>query len=179
MDKSKFFALALYQLLFTALAALFLLAQLLPLDTVPGGWPGPDLLLCLACAWVLRAPAHVPFALLAALFFAADLLLQRPPGLWTALALIVTEILRVRQLQLRPLALPFELGLVAIFFTGMTFGQWAILGLTFADQPRLGMMLLQNFVTLLAYPLVVMVLHGIFGIRKRSQTNIIGNRARA
>ena len=43
---------------------------------------GPDLLIAFAFAWSLRRPEYVPSLLLALLFLLADLLLQRPPGLW-------------------------------------------------------------------------------------------------
>ena len=60
---------------------------LLPLQTTPRSLAGPDLLLAFAVAWCLRRPEFVPPLALALAFLLADLLLQRPPGLWALLAL--------------------------------------------------------------------------------------------
>ncbi len=51
--------------LFAVLAAVLLFLRLLPLGSVAGGWPGPDLLMCLTFAWVLRRPDYVPALLIA------------------------------------------------------------------------------------------------------------------
>ena len=45
---------------------------------------GPDLMLAFTFAWVLRRPDYVPVLLIAAIFLLEDMLLMRPPGLWTA-----------------------------------------------------------------------------------------------
>ena len=58
--------------------------------------PGRIWLLGFACAWCLRRPEYVPAWSLAGLFLLADLLLQRPPGLWALLALMGCENLKSR-----------------------------------------------------------------------------------
>ena len=63
--------------LFTALMAAIAFAHLLPLDPGPGRFPGPDVMLLLTIAWLLRRPEAVPLALVAVLFLLADFLLQR------------------------------------------------------------------------------------------------------
>jgi len=40
--------------------------RILPLSTEPGSVPGPDVVLCLTFAWVLRRPEYVPALLIAA-----------------------------------------------------------------------------------------------------------------
>ena len=45
-----------YRGLFMVLAMVLLFLKLLPLGTLAGTWPGPDLMLCLIYAWVLRRP---------------------------------------------------------------------------------------------------------------------------
>ena len=54
-------------------------------------WPWPDVLLAVVCVWTLRRPDYVPAVVIAAVFLATDLLFQRPPGLWAALVLLLTE----------------------------------------------------------------------------------------
>ena len=51
---------------------------LIPFDAADDGWPGPDLVLALTLAWVVRRPAGAPFWAVAALGMAADLALARP-----------------------------------------------------------------------------------------------------
>ena len=45
---------------FLGVAILSLFLRLLPLSTLPSSWPGPDLLVGLAFAWVLRTPIMCP-----------------------------------------------------------------------------------------------------------------------
>ena len=65
---------------FVALGLVILFFHLLPLETTPRGWAGPDLLLGFACEGGLRRPEYVPALFLALVFLLADLLLKRPPA---------------------------------------------------------------------------------------------------
>jgi rod shape-determining protein MreD len=83
-----------YRAIFLLLCASLILGRLLPLGLGESGLPGPDLLLALTFAWLLRQPAVVPLVSIVIVFLLADFLLQRPPGLWTALVVIASESLR-------------------------------------------------------------------------------------
>lgn len=85
-----------YRLLFVALAGAVLFFALLPFGSPEGGVPGPDMLVCLTFAWVLRRPDYVPLWLLVPVLLLADILLMRPLGLWTLVLLLATEYLRRR-----------------------------------------------------------------------------------
>ncbi len=89
------------RLVFALMVVALVFALLLPLNTQPRGWAAPDLLLCVTLAWVARRPEFVPVLLVAAVFLSTDLLFHRPPGLWTALVLILTQSLRARATGLR------------------------------------------------------------------------------
>ena len=156
----------LHWLLFAGLCAAIFFVRLLPLHPAQTPWPGPDLITAFAFAWVLRRPAYMPAALLAAALFLADLLFLRPPGLWAALAVMGLEFLRGRAQLSRSLPFAAEWGLVAIVLLFMTFGQRLILGLLLVPQPPLGLDLLRWLATLLAYPAVVLVSAYLFGVRK-------------
>ena len=67
--------------LYALLAGLLVFLHLLPLDTLPPGWAGPDLFLALTFAWAVRRPDYVPPLLVAGLALMMDLLFHRPPGL--------------------------------------------------------------------------------------------------
>lgn len=130
-------------------------------------WVAPDLTLALTCAWVIRRPEFVPPLLVAGVFVVTDLLYQRPPGLWAALVLMGTETLRARAAGLRDLTFPVELVTVAVTLSVMTMGYLLLLALLLIDRPPLSLGLMQLFVTLVCYPLVVYVSQIVFGVRKQ------------
>ena len=164
--------------LYVFVCMVLIFIQLLPLDTVPKVWAAPELILAVTFAWVLRRPEFVPPFLIALLFLLADLLLQRPPGLWAALVLLGSETLRSRAPGLRDLTFPVEWLTVATTLVIMTLGYRLILGLTVVDQAPLGLSLIQLVMTLLAYPIVVFVTQAIFGVRKLAPGDVdaMGNR---
>lgn len=164
--------------LYVALCLMLLFIQLLPLDTVPKVWAAPELILAVTFAWVLRRPEYVPASLIALIFLLADLLLQRPPGLWAALVLIGAETLRVRAPGLRDLTFPVEWLTVCSTLVIMTLGYRIILSLTVVDQAPLGLSLIQLVMTLLAYPVVVLLTQTIFGVRKMTPGEVDAMRNR-
>ncbi len=148
------------------LALIFL--HLLPLDTVPRGWAGPDIVLALTCAWVIRRPEFVPVLLIAVVFLLTDLLYQKPPGLWAALAVIGTEALRRRATALRDLTFLSEWFTVAVILSTMTLANQLVLGVFLVDRPPLGLYLMQLVMTLGCYPVVAVLSQIIFGVRKQA-----------
>lgn len=144
-----------WQAVFLTLALLVAFARLLPLGDGTGGVPGPDLLVVLAFAWVLRRPDYVPVALVAAVMLAADFIFLRPPGLWAAITVIGMEFLRNREAAFRDLPFLGEWGMVALVLLAMTLVNALVLLIFMVDQPTLGLTLLQLIATILAYPLVV------------------------
>ena len=140
--------------------------QLLPLQTVPRTFAMPDWLLCLTLVWVARRPDYVPVTLIAVMFLFSDLMVQRPPGLWTALVLILTEALRARSRSMRNLTLPLEwmtigAGIVAIYavyrFTS---------AMTLLPEIPLAPYLVQMVTTILAYPVVAGLSYLAFGVAR-------------
>jgi rod shape-determining protein MreD len=154
--------------LFAGLSALVLFYKLLPLDPGPGRIPGPDVLICLAFAWVVRRPALVPMFLAAAVLLTADLLLMRPPGLWTALAVLGLEYLCGRSGPLRDGTFLTEWLTVAAVISAMFTANALILGLFLVDQPGLGLTLIRLLATIAVYPLVVVLAARTFGIAKEA-----------
>ncbi|MFD2740491.1 rod shape-determining protein MreD [Sulfitobacter aestuarii] len=151
---------------FVGLALLLAFFHLLPLETTPRRWAGPDLLLAFACAWSLRRPEYVPAISLAAVFLLTDLLLQRPPGLLAVLALIGCENLKVRGRNLRDASFAAEWLAVTMVITLVTLGYRVILTLVMVPLPALPLSLSELGMTIISYPLVVAVSHGLMGVRK-------------
>ena len=155
------------RLAFVGLALLILFANLLPVETAaPRGWAGLDVLMVFAMAWCVRRPEYVPAALLAGVFLLADLLLQRPPGLWALLMLLACERLKSQSITLRDAGFPTEFLTVGAMIIGIYLVNRLVLAILIVDLPPLGLYLLQMVVTLAAYPLAALVTHVFMGVRK-------------
>lgn len=148
--------------LFTA--TLFL--RILPIDLSPAGLPGPDLMLALTMAWVLRRPAHLPALAIALVWLVEDLVMLRPPGLWALMVLAGTEFLRARHAVVREIAFLLEWAMVAGVLAAMTLGYRLVLAIVMVPVPPLDLSLIRLAFTVASYPLVVLVLHFVLRIRK-------------
>lgn len=155
-----------YRALFLALCASVICIKMMPLSLDSSGVPGPDLLLALTLAWLLRQPTVVPLGLILLVFLLADFLFQRPPGLWTLLVIITSEALRRRRLTMTEF--PFFLEWSA--FTGAVFAMIVVerllLLLLFVEPAPLGLSLAHAIVTAAIYPIVVGISKFLFGLRK-------------
>ncbi len=151
--------------IFLGLVLTAILLALMPVRVAATPLPYPDLLVCLLAAWVLRRPDVLPPVLIAAVLLLCDFLFQRPPGLWSALVLAGTEVLRRR--GQRPPEMPFttEYGLVALVTTVLVLLERVISFVLLIPQPPLGASLLQLLLTLASYPLVVLISVQVIGVR--------------
>lgn len=145
----------LHRLVFLGVAFVITFLRLLPLDTTAGHLPGPDILLCLIFAWMVRRPEYLSAPIIAAVVLTEDMLLMRPPGLWTALVLLGAEFIRARSALTRELTFGVEWLLVSGVIFGVFVANRVIMALAFLDQPSFGSALLQIIWSVLAYPAVV------------------------
>lgn len=162
--RASLIGLALY--LLAALAILFV--RLMPVYPGALGWPGPDLLLALTMAWVLRRPDQLPAPVIALAFLVEDLLTMRPPGLWATIALIGTEAARTREARWREQGFLLEWLRVSILTGGMMVADHIIKLLFMLEVPPLGMVLMQMTATAAAYPVVVLAARSILRLRHMS-----------
>ncbi|WP_101065684.1 rod shape-determining protein MreD [Roseovarius salinarum] len=158
--------------LFAGLCLALIFLRLLPLETLPRSWAGPDVMLALTCAWVLRRPEFAPPVAVAALFLLADFLFQRPPGLWAGLVLVGTEALKARAPALRDLTFAAEWFNVAMLVTALTLAKMLVLALLLVGPDATGLMLLQLSMTVVVYPVVVLASEFLFGVRKAAPGDI-------
>jgi rod shape-determining protein MreD len=152
--------------LWLGLAAVFLFARLLPLDLNLFGWPGPDLLLLLTMAWVLRRPAHLPAVAIGLVWLVEDLLTFRPPGLWALMVLAGTEFLRARTAVVREINLALEWAMVAGVIVAMWLAYRTILGIVMVPNEALDLSLAKLFATVALYPVAIFVLTFVLRVRK-------------
>ncbi len=163
---------------YLALALAIIFVQLMPLDTAPPGWAPPDLLLALTLAWVARRPEFLPFSVVFCVFLLTDLLFQRPPGLWAALVVILTEAVRSRSRGLRNVPLALEWGTVATGIVAITLANRLVLAVVMTPQAPLTLTLTQMVLTILIYPVVVGVAQLLFGLTRPApgQVDSLGHR---
>lgn len=158
-----------YRGLFIAFAGLLIFVQLLPLNPGPGQLSGPDVLLLIALSWTILRPGLVPVWLLAAVFLLSDLLLMRPPGLWTALTVLACEFLSGRRAPLKTSTFLIQWLVVAGVVTAMTVANTVILSVFAVPQPTFGLTVIRLIFTILAYPLVVILAGRALGLSKASE----------
>lgn len=159
-----------YGSLYGLLCAVILLVHILPTDFGPDGMPGPDLLLCITFAWVLRRPHYLPPLLVAAVFLLADILFMRPPGLWAALVLIAVEYLRAREPILRDLPIATEFATVGAAILFVPVAYQIVLVLVAVPQAGFGLLALQTIATLITYPMLVILARVILKVDRMSPT---------
>lgn len=155
-----------FRVLFVIISAVIAFAHLLPLHPGAGGIPGPDLLLLVAMAWVLRRPDYIPAVLVAVVMLMADFLFMRPPGLWAALTVLGVEFLRQREQMTREMSFLVEWATVAAVVAVLFFANAIVLAVFLVDQPALGLTLIRLIATILLYPIVVALAARAFGLRK-------------
>lgn len=167
-----------FMALFLGIVVLSLFIRLLPLGQDLTPWPRPDLLVCLTFAWVLRRPDYLPALMIGAVFFVEDLLLLRPPGLWALMVLLGSEFLRRRVGLLREVKIVLEVVIVSVVLLVMTLGYRIILAIVMVPQAPLGLSLGQFIATIAVYPVVVLVSHYVFQVRKPAtgEVDAIGRR---
>ncbi len=167
-----------YRAAFLGLCFMVLFLRLLPLGDGADPLPGPDLMLCLTFAWLVRRPEFVPALLIVAVFLLADFLFMRPPALKTIVVLIAAEFLRGQVHRIRDTAFTFEFMLVAATILAVVTGERLLHALTFTGQPPLGGAVLAALFTILAYPAVVLFSNVLFGVKKVTlgEAELLGHR---
>ncbi|MDX8350204.1 rod shape-determining protein MreD [Cognatiyoonia sp. IB215446] len=164
-----------HRAVFLMLAFVIIVAQLVPLDMRPTAWAAPDLLLVITLVWVARKPRYLPVLVIAFVFLAADFLFQRPPGLWAALVVMLTETIRRQHREFRQMPLFVEWGTITFGVVAITVLNRLALAITMVPQAPLGLTLIQMIGTILIYPLVVLIAHFIFGV-SRAAPGEVGSR---
>ncbi|WP_417248384.1 rod shape-determining protein MreD [Celeribacter sp.] len=155
---------------FLAIFGATVFVYLLPLSSGTGHWPGPDVALAVAFAWVLRRPDFLPLFVAAPVFFLSDVIFLRPPGLWAAISIIGLEFLRRREPTSRDMPFLVEWAMVGGVLVAMAVLYRATLAVFMVDQTSLGLVLLEQVSTLAAYPLVVLISSKALSVTKLTPT---------
>lgn len=163
---------------FVAIMTALVFVLLLPMGGEAGHLPGPDLMTCVVFVWMMRRPDFVPLWLLVSVMLMADILLMRPFGLWAALVVLASEVLRARAILMRELNFFMEWAVVSGLMLAMLLVYRFVFALTLVPQVGFGMALLQWVWTVVAYPAVVLLASFLLSLRKPSlgQIDAFGQR---
>ncbi len=161
-----------YRGLYVLIALLLLFLRILPLSHPTGRLPGPDLLLALTFAWVVRRQDYVPIWLIAAVILAEDIITMRPPGLWCALVVIACEFMRLRTVMVRELNFAGEWAVVSGLMLAMLIVYRLLFAITFLPQVTFGFALVQVLWSIAAYPLVVLITRYVLALHKPSMGEV-------
>lgn len=154
---------------YVLLALLIMFVHLLPLQLTPSRVAGPDLLVAFTFAWALRRPAYVPALSIALVMLLADMLFQRPPGLWALLVLLGAEWLKGKGRYLRENTFVAEWLTVAMALFVITALYRVILALLIVAPGTFLMAVMQYGLTVFIYPFVAAISYLVFGIRRKSR----------
>lgn len=167
-----------YRAVFALLSALIIFAALLPFAAGEGSVPGPDLVLCLTAAWILRRPDYVPVWLLLLVLLLADVMLMRPLGLWTLIVVLMSEYLRRRVDHAEVLPFWPEVGMVALCILAAFVADHVALVLLLAETPPVWGQGLHALATIVFYPAIA-VFSQLIGVRRLApgELDSLGTRA--
>ena len=153
--------------LYVALCMFFLMLQVLPESFGPEAVPGPDLVLAVTLCWVIRRPDLLPSILIGAMLLFADMILNRPPGLFALITLCAAVYLQTRSHDLRQ----------AFFLTEFLYSTLMIVAVALVYLVMRQVLLLpgqsvlttfaQTAFTILIYPIVGFVSAQLFGITRQ------------
>ncbi|MEN8657665.1 MAG: rod shape-determining protein MreD [Marivita sp.] len=154
------------RLLFIGLTRLLRVFHLRPRNPAPSQWSSPDLLVAMVFAWTVRRPEYVPILLVAGVMLLADMMLQRPPGLWSVLVVCAAEWLKSRERRQRETTFVLEWLTFAGTLIVITILYRAVMMVLILAPGTLMLSFVQVMMTIAIYPAVVGVSYFLFGVRR-------------
>ena len=106
-----------HQIGYFCIGLLIIFFQILPLQTIPQTWSGPNVLLVFFAAIVTKKPEFISSILIAIIFLIEDFFLMRPPGLMSSLAVVGFYFLKRKFQNQEVSSLMSDLGSVATCLT--------------------------------------------------------------
>ena len=165
------------RLLFCTLCLVVMGYHLLPITPLSYVFMPPDLILCLALAWTVRRPEFAPLWLIAIIGLMADLLLLRVPGLWAAMTVIAASYVHRRRGQMHSTGFGVEWAQVGLAIAlAFLLHRLAYAVLLLDPLPTAGVFT-QFFMTILSYPLMVVLTICVCRVRKPDVSESTGYRA--
>ena len=142
-----------HQILYFCIGLLIIFFQILPLQTTPQSWSGPNVLLVFFAAIVIKKPEFTSSLLIAVVFLIEDFFLMRPPGLMSSLTVLGLYILKTKFQNQEETSLVFVWGNVAICLTLILLICYFVSKLLFIPSADLRLTIMEITVTLAIYPI--------------------------
>ena len=146
-----------HQILYFCIGLLIIFFQILPLQTTPQSWSGPNVLLVFFAAIVIKKPEFTSSLLIAVVFLIEDFFLMRPPGLMSSLTVLGLYILKTKFQNQEETSLVFVWGNVAICLTLILLICYFVSKLLFIPSAGLRLTIMEITVTLDIYPIFSML----------------------
>ena len=150
-----------HQVIYFCIGLLIIFFQILPLQTTPQTWSGPNILLVFFAANVSKRPEFTSSFLIANIFLIEDFFLMRPPGLMSALTVLGFYFLKRKFQNQEVNSFIFGWGSVAACLTIILLLYYFISVLLFIPSAGFKLTLMELLMTLALYP-VFSVLIGSF-----------------
>ena len=146
-----------HQILYFCIGLLIIFFQILPLQTTPQSWSGPNVLLVFFAALVIKRPEFTSSILIAVVFLIEDFFLMRPPGLMSSLTVLGLYILKTKFQNQEETSFVFVWGNVAICLTLILLICYFVSKLLFIPSAGLRLTIMEITVTLAIYPIFSML----------------------
>ena len=143
------------KLTYLLIVMLLILFQTMPIHTSIDQFAMPDMLLVITFVWVMRRPDVMGPLLITIAFLFADMILQRPPGLWTLTALCSSMFLRSRTIYFKEVIFFYEWLMIGIVVIICFIAQQFLLLFTFLPTHDLVLLVKQAFFTIMLYPIFI------------------------
>ena len=143
------------RLTYLLIVMLLVLFQTLPIHTSINQFAMPDIPLVMTFVWVMRRPDVMAPILITIAFLFADMILQRPPGLWTLIVLCGSMFLRSRTIYFKEVIFFYEWLMIAIIVIFCFAAHQFLLLLTFLPTHDLALLVKQALFTIMLYPIFI------------------------
>ena len=142
-----------HQVIYFCIGLLIIFFQILPLQTTPQTWSGPNILLVFFAANVSKRPEFTSSFLIASIFLIEDFFLMRPPGLMSALTVLGFYFLKRKFQNQEVNSFIFGWGSVAACLTIILLLYYFISVLLFIPSAGFKLTLMELLMTLALYPI--------------------------
>ena len=143
------------RLTYLLILMLLVLFKTMPVHTSTDQFAMPDIPLVITFVWVMRRPDVMGPILITMAFIFADMILQRPPGLWTLIVLCGSMFLRSRTIYFKEVIFFYEWLMIAIVVIFCFTAHQFLLLLTFLPTHNLALLVKQALFTIMLYPVFI------------------------
>ena len=162
-----------HQVIYFCIGLLIIFFQILPLQTTPQTWSGPNILLVFFAANVSKRPEFTSSFLIASIFLIEDFFLMRPPGLMSALTVLGFYFLKRKFQNQEVNSFIFGWGSVAACLTIILLLYYFISVLLFIPSAGFKLTLMELVMTLALYPIFSILIRSVVKLNLTEAEKII------